>query len=97
VKGLQPPHVTIGVKGLKTKPPHVTIGVKGSQKALLTLSVPGEKLSSASRQILLGVLFSTQVIFSKIFDEKCKISLTLVFICSSNIIRVVCSKYLEKT
>jgi hypothetical protein len=38
----------------------------------LTLSVLEEKLSSASRQILLGMLFCNQVIFPKPFKEKLK-------------------------
>jgi hypothetical protein len=39
----------------------------------LTLSVPGEKLSAAYCQMLLGVLLSNQVILPKIFEEKLKI------------------------
>jgi hypothetical protein len=55
-------------KRLKTEALPVTISVQMVED--LTLSVPGEKLSSASHQMLLGVLFSNQMILPKIFEEK---------------------------
>jgi hypothetical protein len=40
-----------------------------TNKRILTLSVPEEKNPMFSRQIFLGVLYSYQVIYPKIFEK----------------------------